>query len=76
MRQHDQILKHLETVGSITVREAMVEYSIASLTKRISELREAGYEIISDRKAHKITGQEYVRYSLKSDHKTPSGDLK
>lgn len=62
--QHKLILKHLETVGSITVREAMIEYSIPSLTKRISELRDLGYNIISVFKKHKLTGQRYVRYYM------------
>lgn len=62
--QHKLILKHLETVGSITVREAMVEYSIPSLTKRISELRDLGYNIISVPKKHKVTKQRYVRYHM------------
>ena len=64
MTQEAQVMKHLEKVGSITVREAMVDYSIQSLTKRISNLRGIGHNIISERKKHKITGQTYVRYSL------------
>lgn len=64
MTQHDQIIKHLNKAGSITVREALVEYSIASLTKRIAELRELGHDIISKPKTHPVTGQRYVRYSF------------
>ena len=64
MTQNDIILKHLRKAGSITVREAMVEYSIASLTKRIQELREADYDIVSTPKFHPITQQKYVRYTL------------
>lgn len=64
MTQNQRILKHLRKAGSITVREAMVEYSIQSLTKRIQELREAGHEIISNVKRHPITGQQYTRYTL------------
>ena len=48
------------------MREAMVDYSISSLTKRISNLRAEGHNIISEKKRHKVTGQEYVRYSLAS----------
>lgn len=62
MTQHQLILKHLRKAGSITVREAMVEYSISSLTKRINELRELGYDIVSVTKHHPVTGQRYVRY--------------
>lgn len=64
MTQEAQVLNHLKTVGSITVREALIDYSIASLTKRISNLREMGHDIMSERKNHKVTGQKYVRYSL------------
>ena len=62
--QHDKIMKHLRKAGSITVREAMVEYSVSSLPKRIQELRELGNEIVSNVKFHPITGQKYVRYTL------------
>lgn len=64
MTQEDKVLRHLTNIGSITVREAMVDYSIQSLTKRISNLRADGHNIISVRRRHKITGQDYVRYSL------------
>ena len=62
--QHAKILKHLDKAGSITVREALIEYSVASLTKRIQELRELGHNIVSNPKVHPITGQRYVRYTL------------
>lgn len=62
--QHAKILTHLKKAGSITVREAMVEYSIQSLTKRIQELREMGHNIVSTVKHHPITGQKYTRYTL------------
>ena len=65
--QHNMIIKHLETTNGITVREAMIEYSISSLTKRIHELRGMGYDIESVRKQHPVTGQRYTRYHLLSD---------
>lgn len=64
MTQNSKILKHLRKAGSLTVREAMVEYSIQSLTKRIAELRDEGYAIISNVKTHPMTGQKYTRYTL------------
>jgi len=64
--QHDKIMKHLKKVGSITVREAMVEYSVSSLPKRISELRSLGHNIISTVKFHRITQQKYTRYTLET----------
>jgi chromosomal replication initiation ATPase DnaA len=65
--QHSNILKHLRTTKGITVREAMIEYHISSLTKRIHELRGLGYDIVSTRKSHPVTGQKYVRYTLVSE---------
>jgi biotin operon repressor len=62
--QHKMIIKHLETTNGITVREAMIEYSISSLTKRVHELRGLGYDIESVRKQHPVTGQRYTRYFL------------
>lgn len=64
MTQNAKIIRHLHRAGSITVREAIVEYSIQSLTKRISELRETGHDIVSTVKAHPVTGQMYTRYTL------------
>ena len=65
--QHTKIIKHLQTTKGITVREAMIEYSISSLTKRIHELRGMGYDIESVRKQHPVTGQRYTRYHLLND---------
>lgn len=65
--QQSNIMKHLRTAGSITVREAMIEYHISSLTKRIHELRELGYDILSTVKRHPVTGQRYTRYTLLSE---------
>ena len=62
--QHKMIIKHLETTNGITVREAMIEYSISSLTKRVHELRGMGYDIESVVKQHPVTGQRYTRYFL------------
>lgn len=64
MTQNQKIIAHLKRAGSITQREAILDYSIQSLTKRISELREEGYKIISKTKHHPVTKQKYVRYEL------------
>lgn len=62
--QHSQILNHLRKTKGLTVREAMVDYSIQSFTKRISELRKMGYDIQSVKGKHPVTGQRYTRYVL------------
>jgi hypothetical protein len=63
-KQHKLIIKHLRTTKGITVREAMIEYSISSLTSRVCELRRDGYPILSTTKRHPVTKQRYVRYTL------------
>ena len=64
MTQNSKIIAHLKKAGSITVREALIEYSVQSLTKRINELRNMGHNIQSIQRRHPITKQRYVRYHL------------
>jgi len=59
-----RVYQHLVTTGSISQREAMVEYSTGSLTKEITRLRQAGIKIDTVRKTHPITGKKYARYVL------------
>ena len=66
MTNEGRLLNHFKKAGSITNREAILDYSIGSLTKEISKLRELGHTIISNRKRHPVTGQVYVRYSYPS----------
>lgn len=65
MTQNQMLLSHFRRTGSITLREALLDHGIQCLTKRIQELRDAGYKIISERKNHPITGQRYTRYRFK-----------
>lgn len=65
MTQNEMLIKHFRTTGSITMREALLDHGIQCLTKRIQELREMGFKIISERKQHPITGQRYTRYRIK-----------
>lgn len=64
LSQNEIILMHMRKSGSISQREAMLDYSIQSLTKRISELRSKGYKIKTVHKHHPITQQKYARYFL------------
>jgi hypothetical protein len=64
MTQNQMIIQHMKRTGSITMREALIDYSVQSLTKRIQELRAAGYKIESVSKTHPTTGQRYTRYTL------------
>jgi hypothetical protein len=69
MTQLQQLLKHLRTAGSITQREAIMDHSIQSLTRRITELRDRGFNIHSVPKLHPVTGQRYCRYVLGTPEK-------
>lgn len=66
MTQVQVLLSHLRRVKSkgISQREAMIDYSIQSLTKRISELRDMGHNIKTIHRKHPVTGQRYARYVL------------
>ena len=64
MSQNNMILKHLRAIKCLTQREAMIDYSIQSFTKRISELRQAGHNIQSLKGTHPNPGQRYTRYVL------------
>jgi len=57
------ILAHLLTGKTITNVEAQALWRCRALPKRISELRERGYEICAERRRDS-TGQLYVRYRL------------
>ena len=58
------LVNHMVLHGSVTQREALMDMSIQSLTKRISELR-THFDIVADRRKHKTSGQRYVRYFYK-----------
>ena len=62
--QLNTIIKHLETVGSISTLEAIIQYNIMALPRRIKDLKEKGYSFNSIRKSHPVTGQRYTRYVL------------
>ena len=63
LSQEEKLLKHFQTVGSITAVEATDLYRIRSLTRRITTLRSAGNQILSVRKKDAL-GQLYVRYVM------------
>lgn len=58
------ILQHLSDTGTITQREAIMDHSVQSLTRRITEIRDAGFEVRGVWKKHPVTGQRYMRYNL------------
>jgi hypothetical protein len=65
MNQQKSILFQMLKSGSITLREAMVDLSVQSLTGQVANLRKKGFNIKSEVKKHPVTGQQYTRYHLK-----------
>lgn len=53
---------HFRASGRITQRQAIMDHSMQSLTKRIAELRHLGAAIQSNFKNHPVTGQRYCEY--------------
>ena len=65
--QRSKILAYFLDNGSMTVRDAFEELNINSPTKRISELRRMGYDIVGIRETRiKKNGNKvgYIRYYL------------
>lgn len=58
-----KLLDILTTTRSITPVIALTVYHIGSLSKRISELRTAGYTIADSRRKDGF-GRQYIEYSL------------
>lgn len=60
-----QVLDYLQTKGSATPREALLDLDInsGSWTRRITELRDAGYAIAVSEHRHPITKRRYRRYT-------------
>ncbi|MEF2249326.1 hypothetical protein RSP795_10320 [Ralstonia solanacearum] len=61
--QSQLVYDHLVRVGSITNVEAHAVHRVRSLSRRITEISDAGAPIKKDRRRD-VTGQFYVRYSL------------
>lgn len=64
MTQNERVLRHLREVGTLTGAQAMQSYGIAHLASRISELREAGVNIIGTTETAKNRYGETVRYMV------------
>lgn len=60
-----EVLDYLQTKGTASPREALLDIDInsGSFTRRITELRDAGYEIDGVEHKHPVTGRRYMRYS-------------
>lgn len=61
--QTRKVLAHLERTGSISPLEAFGVYRITRLAARIKELRDVGFNIVTDLKED-ATGTRYASYRL------------
>ena len=72
--QNRIILRHLQTGKTLTNTESMYHYGISEGAKRISELRELGYNIDKQRVTVRNRNGKYVqimRYTLLGDDNRP-----
>ena len=60
-----EVLDYLQAKGTASPREALLDLDInsGSFTRRITELKDAGYRITSERKRHPISGRQYAVYT-------------
>jgi DNA-binding MarR family transcriptional regulator len=60
-----EVLDYLQKKGSASPREALLDLDInsGSFTRRITELRDAGYEIAGVERRHPVSKRRYVQYS-------------
>ena len=67
MTQTEKMIKHMRKTGSITQREAYLDYNVQSFHRRLSDLRDEGYPIVGVTKTHPTSAQKYTRYYLKDE---------
>jgi hypothetical protein len=65
MTQAEQILQHIQRTGSITQREAYIDYGVQSFHRRLTDIKDAGHDLVAIKKYHPTTGQVYSRYYLR-----------
>ena len=64
MTQCEQILKHLQTRGTLTPIDALNEYGCFRLAARIKDLRDSGYDIVT---VNENQGEKtFARYLLRN----------
>lgn len=61
-----EVLDYLQKKGSASSREFLLDIDInsGSLTRRITELRDAGYPVSRTTRTHPITGRRYAVYGF------------
>ena len=67
--QVEKLIHHMQTIGPISAREAMIEYHVASMTRRMCDIEEMGYDLEKTEKINPVSGNPYTRYGLKDGPK-------
>lgn len=62
--QTDRLLSHFRKGKVTTLRGALIDFGVASLPRRIADLRERGHDIQKNMKRNPVTGQRYAEYYL------------
>ena len=61
--QISKLIAHMKHNGSISQREAYIEYGVQGFSARISDIRKF-IPLKAERRRNPVTGQRYTRYSL------------
>jgi|TARA_R110000824_G_scaffold66862_1_gene173332 hypothetical protein len=56
------IEQHLDDVGHISTREALLDYGIVSLRDAIYKLRRKGVDIMTEQRVNPVNNKIYTRY--------------
>lgn len=70
MKQNNMILRHMQDYDGITTMEAYEEYGCTRLSARIKDLRNLGYNIVTQRETRQNRYGDkvsYARYRLVND---------
>ena len=62
--QMRMILTHVNKVGYITARAAIMDYGIMSLSRRMCDFEDMGWKVWTAERKNPATGQRYVRYYM------------
>jgi DNA-binding MarR family transcriptional regulator len=59
-----RVLNYLQRKGSASPLEVTLDLGVnsGSFTRRVTELRQAGYPITDEWRTHPVTGRQYKRY--------------
>ena len=64
-----QVLDYLQAKGRATLREALLDLDInsGSFTRRVTEIRDAGYTVLTESHRHPTTNRLYRSYTFKPE---------